>query len=48
LARFKRPEAWVILPRFPRNAMDKVNRSELRDLCLERLAAVRTPKLEQP
>jgi long-chain acyl-CoA synthetase len=48
LARFKRPAAWVVLPRFPRNAMDKVNRGELRSLCLERLAAGRTPPLELP
>jgi acyl-CoA synthetase (AMP-forming)/AMP-acid ligase II len=48
LARFKRPAAWVTLPLFPRNAMDKVNRSELRELCLAHLSTERSPTREQP
>ena len=34
LARYKRPAQWLMLPAFPRNAMLKVNRGELRDQCL--------------
>lgn len=34
LAKYKCPERWVVLRQFPRNAMMKVNRGELRDRCL--------------
>jgi acyl-CoA synthetase (AMP-forming)/AMP-acid ligase II len=30
LARYKRPSEWIVVPEFPRNAMGKVNRPELK------------------
>lgn len=38
LAKFKCPERWVMLPSFPRNAMMKVNRQDLRAQCLALIA----------
>jgi acyl-CoA synthetase (AMP-forming)/AMP-acid ligase II len=42
LARYKRPAQWLMLPAFPRNAMLKVNRVELRDQCLALAAQTKT------